>query len=396
MSKTGKSYKKISKRHYFSLSGIEDEQFKDQVSLSDMVLTLAVPIGSFVNEGDVIYDVWENEPSLNNKRARLKVASSGYFYTKIDHIKNPSEGKYLYTLYSSKEYLIEKLYPNELCIEEDPFSKNIIITGPEFAGDCSGFNMSNLFVSFIFKGGKHHICLKYSKKDVQIRKGFKINFLLDNGCVLSYLIQKRPVKNNNKSSQFIVMIELPSEDILEIKNHGCSKWQILNEEDVVICKGKNTCCNVVSPIMSAIYRAKYGPTYEKLYDAIWSEMNNLVVKDFVNRYLDYSNQIIVEIEEDSQLISDKADQKKCYVYLMVDTTNNFYKIGISNDPKYREHTLQSDKPTIELICAKAFPSRVIAEAIESALHKAFSKKRIRGEWFNLTDEDVRYLCETLI
>ena len=117
MSKTGKSYKKSSKRHYFSLSGIEDEQFKNQVSLSDMVLTLAVPIGSFVNEGDDIYDVWENEPSLKNKRAKLKAASSGYFYTKINHIKNPSEWKYLYTLYSSIEYLIDKLYPNELCIE---------------------------------------------------------------------------------------------------------------------------------------------------------------------------------------------------------------------------------------------------------------------------------------
>lgn len=396
MSKTGKSYKKSSKRHYFSLSGIEDEQFKNQVSLSDMVLTLAVPIGSFVNEGDDIYDVWENEPSLKNKRAKLKAASSGYFYTKINHIKNPSEWKYLYTLYSSIEYLIDKLYPNELCIEEDPFSKNKIITGTKFAGDCSGFNMSNLFVSFIFKGGKHHICLKFSKNDVQICRGFTINILLENGSVLSYLIPQRPVKTNNRSSQFMVMIELPTKNLLEIKNHGCSQWQILNEENVVICKGKNTCCNVVSPFMSAIYRTQYGPNYDKLYDAIWGKMNNLAVKDFVNKYLDYSNQIVEIIEEDRQLVSNKADQERCYVYLMVDTTNHFYKIGISNDPKYREHTLQSDKPTIELICAKAFPSRVIADAIESALHKAFSKKRIRGEWFNLSDEDVRYLCETLI
>ncbi len=396
MSKTGKSYKKSSKRHYFNLSRIEDVKFKDLVSSSEMVLTLAVPIGSFVNEGDDIYDVWENEPSLKCKRTKLKAASSGYVYSKINYIKNPSEGKYLYTLYSSKEYLIDKLFPNELSIEEDPFTKNKMITGTKFAGDSNGFNMSNLFVSFVFKGGKHHICLRYSKKDVQISKGFTINFLLENGHVLSYLILKRPVKTNNKSSQFMVMIELPSEDILEIKNHGCSQWQILNEEDVVICKGKNTCCNIVSPIMSAIYRAHYGPTYEKLYDAIWGQMNNLAVKDFVNKYLEYSNQIEEIKEENSQVVTNKADQERCYVYLMVDTTNKFYKIGISNDPKYRERTLQSDKPTIELICAKAFPSRVLAEAIESALHKAFRKKRIRGEWFKLSDEDVRYLCETLI
>lgn len=29
----------------------------------------------------------------------------------------------------------------------------------------------------------------------------------------------------------------------------------------------------------------------------------------------------------------------CYVYLMNDTTNNYYKIGISKNPTYREKTL---------------------------------------------------------
>lgn len=85
----------------------------------------------------------------------------------------------------------------------------------------------------------------------------------------------------------------------------------------------------------------------------------------------------------------------CYVYLMIDTTNNFHKIGISNNPRYREHTLQSDKPTIELVAAREYPTQLIAEAIEGALHKAYANKRIRGEWFNLDDEDVVNLKETL-
>lgn len=91
----------------------------------------------------------------------------------------------------------------------------------------------------------------------------------------------------------------------------------------------------------------------------------------------------------------KVENISCYVYLMVDTANNFYKIGISNRPGYREHTLQSEKPTIELLCAKEYPTRVIAEAIESALHKAFASKRIRGEWFNLSLVDVLSIKETL-
>lgn len=88
-------------------------------------------------------------------------------------------------------------------------------------------------------------------------------------------------------------------------------------------------------------------------------------------------------------------EEPCYVYLMIDTTNGFHKIGISNKPQYREKTLQSEKPTIELVCAKQFPSRTIAEAFESALHKAYANKRLRGEWFNLSEEEVLMLKETL-
>ena len=84
----------------------------------------------------------------------------------------------------------------------------------------------------------------------------------------------------------------------------------------------------------------------------------------------------------------------CYVYLMKDVSNNYYKIGISKTPEYRERTLQSEKPTIEMICNKKLPARKIAEAFEKALHTAFAEKRIRGEWFKLDDNDVMLLIET--
>lgn len=80
---------------------------------------------------------------------------------------------------------------------------------------------------------------------------------------------------------------------------------------------------------------------------------------------------------------------------MHDTTNDFYKIGISNNPEYREKTLQSEKPTIEMICCKEYPIRTIAEAFEAALHKTFADKRIRGEWFSLTQTDIMILKKTL-
>lgn len=85
----------------------------------------------------------------------------------------------------------------------------------------------------------------------------------------------------------------------------------------------------------------------------------------------------------------------CYVYLMHDKRNGYHKIGISKEPKYREKTLQSEQPAIEMVCNKKYPSRKIAEAIEFALHKAYAEQRVRGEWFNLSEIDVQMLKETL-
>lgn len=88
-------------------------------------------------------------------------------------------------------------------------------------------------------------------------------------------------------------------------------------------------------------------------------------------------------------------ENSCYVYLMKDFTNAFYKIGISNNPSYREKTLQSEKPSIDLIACKKFPIRMIAESFEKSLHKTFENKRIRGEWFKLEDFEVEYLKKSL-
>ena len=112
----------------------------------------------------------------------------------------------------------------------------------------------------------------------------------------------------------------------------------------------------------------------------------------VKLYIENYAPILNKIETAEEIIQ---INEKCYVYLMIDTTNNFHKIGISNYPKYREKTLQSSKPTIELICAKSFPSRKIAKSIERALHTTFANKRLRGEWFELDDNEIEEIKETL-
>lgn len=77
---------------------------------------------------------------------------------------------------------------------------------------------------------------------------------------------------------------------------------------------------------------------------------------------------------------------KTKVYIMIDKNTGYYKIGRSIKPKKRESTLQSEKPTIEML----FYFEATKD-LELNLHKHFSSKRVRGEWFNLTNEDLDYI-----
>ena len=76
-----------------------------------------------------------------------------------------------------------------------------------------------------------------------------------------------------------------------------------------------------------------------------------------------------------------------YVYLMFDKNTGFYKIGESLTPNHREKTLQSEKPTIEII----FVSKLTEKNKERELHKLFKQKRVRGEWFILESQDIEII-----
>lgn len=110
----------------------------------------------------------------------------------------------------------------------------------------------------------------------------------------------------------------------------------------------------------------------------FAKNNNL--KEVNDRYYHELNLSLTP--ESSNRYPAKA-RRKTRVYLMIDHNTGYYKIGRSNNPLKRESTLQSEKPTIELI---GHWEMVYKE--EKALHDYYSNKRIRGEWFALTPNDV--------
>ena len=73
---------------------------------------------------------------------------------------------------------------------------------------------------------------------------------------------------------------------------------------------------------------------------------------------------------------------------MINNRNGYYKIGSSNNPKFREKTLQSEEPNIELVESWELPRK-----FESILHKKYNNQRVRGEWFKLTNKDIADIYE---
>jgi hypothetical protein len=76
------------------------------------------------------------------------------------------------------------------------------------------------------------------------------------------------------------------------------------------------------------------------------------------------------------------------VYLIRNEINGFTKIGFSAQPDLREKTLQSEEPTLVLLGSIAGSRKT-----ERSIHKAYGDQRIRGEWFRLTDSDVREILD---
>lgn len=75
-----------------------------------------------------------------------------------------------------------------------------------------------------------------------------------------------------------------------------------------------------------------------------------------------------------------------FVYLMIDEHTNLYKIGKSNNVSKRERTLAAQIPRIKTI--HFFKQETV---FEKTLHNMYKDKRVRGEWFELTKEDVEFI-----
>ncbi len=84
------------------------------------------------------------------------------------------------------------------------------------------------------------------------------------------------------------------------------------------------------------------------------------------------------------------------IYLIKNSEESHYKIGVSNNPMKRLSQLQTGCPS-ELILLETYQSEVSYE-IEKVLHRWFSHLKKEGEWFDFSIvEEVEFKrnCEKI-
>lgn len=109
------------------------------------------------------------------------------------------------------------------------------------------------------------------------------------------------------------------------------------------------------------------------FDVLNSVINDYGLFENDGKY--FWNQDLLDIQKkDKPVLKQKT-------YIMIDKATSLYKIGRAAKPKYRERTLQSEKPVIELLY-------ICDEDVEKELHDLHDQLRVRGEWFNLSEYDV--------
>lgn len=152
-----------------------------------------------------------------------------------------------------------------------------------------------------------------------------------------------------------------------------------NEFDRLISESTNDILNVSRCI---------GVSYETFKTALKEEYPDVEkptfsqIHQFAIEYkYGYKDACISSLLDRFEVPQSKANPKSYHTYIMCDKNTGFYKIGKSANPRFRERTLQSEKPTIELLM-------VFKADIELNLHSRYERKRIRGEWFILTPDDL--------
>ena len=368
---------------YQRTEGVIDCYINKNIKYNSTIIVLVTPKDyDFVHKGDMLLRMGTNYKSI------IYAEDDGFFVNHSEKFpKELNNGYHLFTIYKTQDVLQQCVFSSILKKGEDEFTKEPTISATLYGGNKYGFSFGMISIRIQYMDNRHRLNVDFNTHSLKFSKWHSLHFLLADGKVLTFSNFTKSINfSSNRDRPYLnrtTSAIMTDQDIKSLANQKVVKWKLINEEGSVLAE-------------------QTVPSYTDMSDNL-KDIHRVVFQDFIAKYLSIYNEIKNDLEEIPKecIGNQETDESKpissstCYVYLMVDTTNNFHKIGISNNPRYREHTLQSDKPTIELLCAKEYPSRAIAEAFESALHRVYAGKRIRGEWFNLDTSDIEDIKQSL-
>ncbi len=344
--------------------------------------------GDFVNKGDEIYEF-----TLLNNITKIHHAEKNGFLDIKDLNKSSflEKNELLYIIRDNDEERINQKFVNthKITVDEFDSSKSIewlrvssldeVSQGIKSKSDD---NLVDFIFTFNYRNENDYIVFHFNPKQIRLKNNDVIYFLFENGEQIEFEINSIPYSTKNLQKENILEFKsfITENELNLFSNTNLKRWKIYLKTDEKSILGGNSGAdlNYYSKYNFNLALKKFANDYKKLV-----ELNIENYKPIKSREIEPKN------------IEAKTDNLECYVYLMHDTSNDFYKIGISNNPSYREKTLQSEKPTIENLIAKKYPIRKIAESFEKSLHQTYSDKRIRGEWFKLDEIDVKHIIEAL-
>lgn len=99
--------------------------------------------------------------------------------------------------------------------------------------------------------------------------------------------------------------------------------------------------------------------------------------------------VVCIVDLDGNPLDFKPKDLDEYTYIVQEGKNNTYKIGKANNPAERIKGLQigsSEELSLIAFCIGGY-------TLETFLHRKFETKKKRGEWYNLTQEDLNFILE---
>ncbi len=253
--------------------------------------------------------------------------------------------------------------------------------------------LNSLPGTFVLKIPRHDLRLEWPLRRRTIdpfeRSGIKVN-LTDNDSLFLMNNWEQRLRAHHAFCHFCISKGMPSSvysefhKLLGLKEFAFEEclnaWVDDAGPEEITDSYRNSTQHIVityEQARSGRFRRLLGPIYDSYI---------FVKTPFVTEKLNTLEAIAADKAAAMELELLRKSKFNCFVYLMEDLRNKCFKIGKSKTPGKRERTLQSEVP--QIVMRFSIPAE---EAHEKQLHEHFSNKRKRGEWFELSNDDLAWI-----